>query len=424
MTTEEKVQKQLEDIKTSLETSQKDKLKAAVDQMQAALETKNAETIKKAMDDNLKTINDGLKELGDWRKEKTDTDKENQKALDNLIAQIGEINKNTQPVTVKSFGQLFSEALEQKEHQEGIQSVSKNRPYKIELFKRKDGLAIPQTIEMKTVGDMITSSNLTGDGVATYSPKNALLKGHRVNFRDLIPTTYSPTGLYVHYSETGGEGSITRQTEGSSKSQIDYDFTEVKTASSYVAGFARFSKQMMRNLPWLNGTLPRLLLRDFYKNENALFWATVVAAATGSTTTVESADEKQLIDLITNQLDANFDPTAVLISNRGIARILKNLATAGYYLGSGSIVGNQDGSIKIMNTTLVPANWVSNDKVLIYDADYLERIEVESIAVEFFEQDSDNATKNKITARIECLEEINPMLGSSLIYADMGNASF
>jgi hypothetical protein len=423
-TVEQKMQKQLDDLKTGLETSLSEKSKAdlqkAVTEMQTALESKNADAIKKAISENIGTINDGLKALSDWRTEKNEKDEANQKALDGLLTQIKEINLNTRPTKVKTFGELFNEALAKPENIEGIASVRKGVPFKIELFKKGD----PVAIDMKVVGDMTTSGNLTGDSVATYSTTNALLKGHRINLRDLIPTTYSPTGLYVHYKESGGEGAMARQTEGSDKDQVDYDFTEVKTASSYVQGFARFSKQMMKNLPWLQGTLPRLLMRDFFKKENSLFFTTAANAATGSTSTVETDSEKLLLDLITNQLDANFDPSFCLISNKGLARILKNLYTNGYYQGSGSIVGNVDGTVRVMNVPLINASWVTNDKILIVDKDFLERIEVESVAVEFFEQDYKNVTQNKITARIECLEEINPMLPSSLIYADGGNASF
>jgi hypothetical protein len=435
-TPEEQVQEQLEGIKKGLETnftSKAAELAQAVENMQTALKSENAETIKKAISENLGTVNQGIKDLSDWRKDKDDKDEKNQKALDDLLVQIKQINKNTQPKgEVVTFGDLFNEALSKKENIEGINSVGKNRPYKIQLFKRDDsGFAVPQSVELtdrvtKTSGILLTSDHLTGDSQATYGPSPILYKGHRINFRDLLPTVFSPTGLYVQYRENSAAGTATvaRQTEGSAKQTMDYAFTEVKTATQYVAGTLRFAKQMARNLPWMQGTLPRLMLRDFYMSENTLFFATASAAATGSTTTVETADEKQLIDLITNQLDANFDPSFILMSNKGVARILKNLYGTGYYFGSGSIIGNQDGTVKIMNTQIINASWVTADKAFIFDRDYLERIEVESLAVEFFEQDQDNVPKNLITARIECMEEINPMLPSSMIYTDMGNASF
>ena len=176
--------------------------------------------------------------------------KKNQAALDQLIAEKSAKkvdNKN------KSFGEAYNEAIAEafEAKQAEIKEFQKNKNAKL-------------TIDLKSVGTMTLGNNLTGDGQATYNQRQGLVPSQKVNFRDLIPTAVSPTGLYVTYRETGSEGSIGIQTEGNAKSQIDYDLTEVKVVSDYIAGFARFSKQMMFQLPFLQNTLQRMLLRDFY----------------------------------------------------------------------------------------------------------------------------------------------------------------
>lgn len=405
------VMEKLEEIKGSLETSQKDKLKAAVDQMQAALETKNAETIRKAMEDNLKTVNDGLKELGDWRKEKTDADKENQKALDNLIVQLTELNKGNKGKNVKSFGEVFNEEYNEDRHKEMVDALKQGRKFKMEL---------------KSVGNMTLSNNLlSGDSVASYAPNQAILPGQSTNMRDYVRTVNSDTGLYVHYRESAGEGAIATQTEGSAKGQIDFDFTEVKTVNQYVAGFARVSNQVLRSLPYVKAVLPALLLREFFVAENSAFWTTVSGTATGSTTTVESDDVKQLMDLIKNQRKAKFKPSYVFISHEGANKINKLLYGSGIgFQGVAGVTTLPNGTFAISGVPVIAADWVADDKVLIIDSTFIERIEVEGLKLEFFEQDSDNVQKNLITARIECYEAINLMMPASAIYADMGNASF
>lgn len=105
-------------------------------------------------------------------------------------------------------------------------------------------------------------------------------------------------------------------------------------------------------------------------------------------------------------------------------KLNKALYTNGYYQGSGGVVSYPNGSVQISGVNVIAADWVTDDKVLIVDQDYLERIEVDGLKVEFFEQDSDNVQKNLITARVECWEAVNLMLPASAIYADMGNASF
>jgi HK97 family phage major capsid protein len=334
--------------------------------------------------------------------------KANQKALDELIAaknakQIAASNK-------KSFGDAFAETMAEafESKQAEFKAFAKDRNAKLVL-------------DLKAVGDMTLTSNLTGDGQATYNTRQGLVPSQKINFRDLIPTTQSPTGLYVTYRETGSEGAIAVQTEGSAKGQIDYDLTEVKVVSDYIAGFARFSKQMMAQLPFLQSSLQRMLLRDFYKKENAQFFSVTSGAATGSTTTSASVDAEQLVDWIANQLNANFNASFVLVNYSQWARLLKTKPVD--YSVPGGVIIDPTGNIRICGVPVIGASWVTDDKALIIDSDYLERVETESLRVEFSYEDADNFTKNLVTARVECFEDINVMRTDALIYADFGNVS-
>lgn len=326
--------------------------------------------------------------------------KKNQAALDQMIAEktAKTVNNKT-----KSFGDAFSEQVAEafEAKQAEIKEFQKNKNAKL-------------TIDLKAVGTMTTSANLSGDGVATYNSRQGLVPAQKINFRDLIPTAVSPTGLYVTYRETGTEGSIGIQTEGNAKSQIDYDLTEVKVVSDYIAGFARFSKQMMFQLPFLQNTLQRMLLRDFYKKENSTFFSAVSSAATGSTTTSASVDAEQLVDWIANQLDANFEASFALVSYAQWADLLKTKPTD--YSVPGGFVIDANGNVRIAGVPVIGASWVTNDKALIIDANYLERVETEGLRVEFSYEDSDNFQKNLVTARVECFEDINIMRTDAIIY--------
>jgi hypothetical protein len=326
--------------------------------------------------------------------------KKNQAALDQLIAEKAakKVDNKT-----KSFGEAYSETIAEafESKQAEIKEFQKNKNAKL-------------VIDLKSVGTMTTSASLTGDGQATYNQRQGLVPAQKVNFRDLIPTAVSPTGLYVTYRETGSEGSIGIQTEGNLKSQIDYDLTEVKVVSDYIAGFARFSKQMMFQLPFLQNTLQRMLLRDFYKKENATFFSTVSSAATGSTTSSASIDVEQLVDWIANQLDANFDASFALVSYAQWATLLK---TKPYdYSVPGGVVIDPTGNIRIAGVPVIGASWVTNGKALIIDSNYVERVETEGLRVEFSYEDSDNFQRNLVTARVECFEDINLLRTDAMIY--------
>ncbi len=293
--------------------------------------------------------------------------KKNQAALDQLIAEKSAKkvdNKN------KSFGEAYNEAIAEafEAKQAELKEFQKNKNAKL-------------TIDLKSVGTMTLGNNLSGDGVATYNQRQGLVPAQKINMRDLIPTAVSPTGLYVTYRETGTEGSIGIQTEGNAKSQIDYDLTEVKVVSDYIAGFARFSKQMMFQLPFLQNTLQRMLLRDFYKKENSTFFTAVSTAATGSTTTSASVDAEQLVDWIANQLDANFEASFALVSYAQWADLLKTKPTD--YSVPGGVIIDPNGNIRIAGVPVIGASWVTNDKALIVDASYLERVETEGFPPAF-----------------------------------------
>lgn len=333
--------------------------------------------------------------------------KKNQAALDQLIAEKAAKKIESKS---KSFGEAYTESIAEafEAKQDEIKEFQKNKNAKL-------------TIDLKSVGTMTLGNNLTGDGQATYNSRQGLVPAQKINMRDLIPTAVSPTGLYVTYRETGTEGSIGIQTEGLAKNQIDYDLTEVKVVSDYIAGFARFSKQMMFQLPFLQNTLQRMLLRDFYKKENATFFNAVSSAATGSTTTSATVDAEQLVDWIANQLDANFDASFALVSYAQWARLLKTKPMD--YSVPGGVIIDPNGNIRIAGVPVIGASWVTDDKALIIDSNYIERVETEGLRVEFSYEDSDNFQKNLVTARVECFEDINLMRTDAVIYGDFGNES-
>jgi HK97 family phage major capsid protein len=325
---------------------------------------------------------------------------EMQKQIDVAFA----AKKTSEAKEVKFFNELVEEKLE-------------GRMEEMENTLKKGGKFRLEMPEAKT---MTIAGNVTGNPVTSYSLRQAIQPAQLVNFRDLVPTVRSESGLYTFYKEnTGLTNNIAAQTEGSLKGANDYSLTETKIVNSYIAGFSRFSKQMMKSLPFLSQTLPRMLQRDFFKAENASFFTTVSGAATGTTTTTETVDLKQLVQLIANQKAANFNPSYILVSPSQQAKILIDTINAGYYVGSGSVQIGTGGDITIWGVPVISATWVTNDKALVIDSDYIERVEVEGIAIEFSYEDSDNFQKNLVTARIECYEAINLMLPNSAIYATL-----
>jgi HK97 family phage major capsid protein len=301
-------------------------------------------------------------------------------------------------------GKSFSEALSEK-----LEGVN------IEAEMRKNGRLHIQLPEVKTI---TLASNLSGDSVATYNSRQAINPAQLVNFRDFVPTTQSPTGLYVTYREaTGNANNIAAQLEGSLKQENNYSLTEVKTVNQFIAGFSKFSRQMLASLPFMSQTLPRLLTRDFFRAENAAFFSTVSGAATGSTTTSASADLGKIIQLIGNLRAGDFAASVVFVSNAQWSLLLNESFTNGYYMGAGGLTIGQSGVLNIAGVPIVGCNWVPNDRAFLIDNSFLERVEVNGVNIELSYEDQNNFVTNMVTARIECYEAINLMLPNSAIYA-------
>jgi HK97 family phage major capsid protein len=272
-------------------------------------------------------------------------------------------------------------------------------------------------IETKVVGNMTIATNLTGSAVATVQDGVSIVPSQKINFSDLVPTVNSATGIYVIYRETGAEGSISNQTEGASKSQQDYDLTAVTFNAAYLSGFTRYSKQMAQDLPFLQSFLPTALRRDYFKAENLQFYTALAAAATASTT-AKTVDVEQLVDDMGSLEAIDYDVTGIVLNPKDWANIAIT-KPADYSLPG--IVTFVNGRLAINGVPVYKASWMPVDKYLMGDWSYAKKIAVDGLAVEFFEQDADNVTKNLITARIEQRVVLGIDRPNAFIHGDFGN---
>ena len=389
---------ELEGLKSTLETSISEKTKSEIaDQLKSVVASIDEKMSAFANgSDSAEAVKAMTVELNALKAEQAAI----LKGFDLLQTRVKSTGKTAE--NKKSFGDVFSDTL--KNNFEAFQAIKKGNPIRFDL---------------KAVGTMTLGNNLTGDGVASYAVNQAILPAQKTNFRDLMGTSISSTGLYVQYRETGSEGSISVQTEGNPKTQIDYDFSEIKVVEDYIAGFARFSKQMMKQLPWMETTLVRILTRDFFKAENAAFKNDFETQAGSTVTSTETDTVKYIMDLIAGQNNNNFNASYALVNYTNFAALNKLLYTNGYYQGSGGVVSQPNGGITISGTPIVPVSWMTSDRIAIFDRDYLERVETEAVAVEFSMEDSDNFQRNLITARIECQEALNVMLPASALYTTL-----
>lgn len=388
----EAVEKAAKEVQDKLDA----KLKSQEEAINAKLEaikndtTKSAEEKLKATEDALKLDIKGLVER--------------QNELDALIGKA----RAKEEAKIKTFGEVLASSL--KESHEAISGVTKGSPVKLNL---------------KDVGTMTIANNLTGAGVITYQNQPALAPMPMLNFRDLVPSVNSATGIYSLYRGSGIEGSISSQTTpGNPKTQIDFDYTQATYTARYLSGFVRIDKSMMQDLPFLMSYLPFELLREFDIAENAKFYTDLTGVVTGSTTTPTTPDNdaEAILYYIANLMTARYRPNGIVVNPKQWATLMMT-AKGNFYSVPGGITIDASGQMRIAGIPIFVADWVADNRVIVGDWTRAKRVVTDDLKIEFFEQDSDNVQRNLVTVRIECREVLAIDRLDAFVFANMASIS-
>jgi hypothetical protein len=262
------------------------------------------------------------------------------------------------------------------------------------IIKVKKG----NTVEVKAVGDMSTG-NLTGDEPRTQNFDIVKFPSQKVNVSDIVGSVNIDGGTYTYTVEGAGEGAIGAQTEGATKNQRDYDFTNVDVTTDFIAGFARYSRKMVNNLSYITSALPQLLRRDYFKAENAAFNTVLVAQATASTLTFAgsgSSKVQMLMDEIAKLEDLDYDTNGIVIRPSDYMDMLKAAKD-----DLQSAVTFEAGVLRIAGVQIFKATWVTANKYFVGDWSRVNKINTEGLSLEFSDSEGTNFVKNMITARIE-----------------------
>ena len=152
------------------------------------------------MAENVKSIKDDTTNaIADLKSDIKVTRDEMQNQIDGVLA----AQKKAAKKEVKFIDDLIIEKLDGR-LDEMEKSMKSNGKFRIDLSEAKS---------------MTLSASLTGDAQASYAPNASILPSQAINFRDLIPTVRSTSGLYVFYKETSTTNNIAAQTEGSNKGE-------------------------------------------------------------------------------------------------------------------------------------------------------------------------------------------------------------
>lgn len=401
------LQKQLQGFFTAMQDNLEQKQKDQLQGMILRVETLAQEIGSAVSKKDLEPIQAELTKIAGQATEMMANQTKNQEVIDKFVAEHNAKIRNNQEEKQpfeEAWKGMTSQLIDNKE---GIQQLQKYRDAKMEF-------------ELKT--SMTTANGIGGSGLGTqsYNPRQGLVPAQQTNMRDLLPTVQSTDGTFITFRETNAAQAFGVQTENSAKANVLYVFTPGTATLKYIAGFATVTKQLLFNLNFLNGSLSRMLVRDFYKKENNYLYTTMAAAATGSNYWTATADIEEFIAAIANQRSADFEASWCVVNWTEWGRLLVTKPND-YSLPAGTIINNQ-GTVTIAGMPVIGTSYATGDKILLWDRDYVERVEGESLRVEVSYENQDNFEKNLVTFRAECFEEINMLRTDAIIYKDLGNS--
>jgi HK97 family phage major capsid protein len=342
------------------------------------------------------------------------------KAFDSKVEQINE--------QMEKSNKTLAEAInEVKEAKAAFGKLSANAEKKVATsyaehvnnIKAEIGSAIEkgwnEIKSLKAVGVMTIGNNLTGSVYTSYVDNPALrsfVNPHLRSVFNIIPVSTGSVS-FPRGNTPVGEGSFGKQTEGSAKPQVDYDVTVVNTALSFIAGYAKVSRQMIDDLPFLQAYLQQSLIEDFQKAEDTYYLNAIASSATAGSSSGANTAEK-FIDYVAQLGALNWTPNLALTTHAGWAGLLKT-KPSDYSVPGGMVIDN-NGNVRIVGVPVIPHSLVTASKIYVMDTTKFAIAQQSGLAVRSTEFDQDDFIKNLITFRAEARCELLQFQPSAAIY--------
>lgn len=297
------------------------------------------------------------------------------------------------PASVKNLYGLIADTIQQNKE--------------VFLEAEKKSIPVPKIeIDTKTVGN-IASANLSGTNYINYLPwQPGMEPTGQTRFRDIFPT-YQSEGDFINYPRANtpiGEGSFNRQTEAAAKQQVDRDYTMVALTLKPMAGYAIVSRQSLRNIPFLQSWLPTSMMEQLLDTEDTDFANTLVAAATGSSTTTGitiAAD--RIVHLIKNLRKNKYAANAVMIDPDVWAEIL-TYRTTNIRDFREIITVDANGNVRILGRPIYDVNWLTGRRVLVGDTRKAGIVQSEGLTMRQSDSHGTTFISNEVTFLLERTE--------------------
>lgn len=400
------LEKQLNEIKTSLETTAKEDAKKAAEAAVAEVKQQLSDAETKAGNAEKEVT-----ELKTWQVKKDEADKKRDEWIDKQVVE-GKRVPIGEPET-KSFNQILCETIER--------NADKIRNYKPGAHLRLDMMPEVKANdkgerETKAVGDMTISNNFPGAALLYQDRRTDMIMNpyNRVWLADVLPQGSSNGTSVIYPKENGGEGAVGLWEDPTvNKPQMDIDITTQTAYFKWLAGIAIVDREMLDDVALIQSYLQSKMLISLKTAENA-FVLNGTSGTNPVTGLLQAATPyngtytdgvRVIVDAgwgqIVEDTEMFYSPTHVVLSPRTAVKIGLNQATGSgeFDLPAGSIAfaaGKLQvaGIENVSTTSLGPDNFVVFDKTALM---FIRRMQPE---LRIFE-DSILAKINKVMFRIE-----------------------
>lgn len=290
-------------------------------------------------------------------------------------------------------------------------------------IKASEGGAMVGRLEVKANGDLeqkavgnISSANLTGTGnnyVSYLDWQPGMEPLGQDHFRSIFRTIQSETD-FVRFPRANtpiGEGSFARVNEGSTKPQVDRDYTMIDLTLKPMAGYAIVSRQSLRNIIFLQSWLPTSMMEQLMDQEDTDFANALVAAATGSTSTTGFTDTSsfgKLIAYLTRLRVAKYTPNFIAGDPMVWANLLtlKSAGSEAFYQQPGFVTVTADGQMRILGIPFYPVNWLGGGRIIIGDSRKAAIVQSEGLVLRQSDSHASIFTSNEVAFLLERTEAL------------------
>lgn len=285
---------------------------------------------------------------------------------------------------------------------------------------RPQGKGFSAELDSKAVGVMLESTNLTGDAYVSYVDNPFMRSFVNPHLRSVFGIVPVSTGsvTFPRGANPVGEGSVAEQVEGAKKAQLDYDVEMVNVPLKYVAGFAKISRQMIDDLPFVQSYLQTSLIEDFQKQENIKYLNAIAASASAGTSSGANTAEK-FIDYIAQLGGANWNANLILTTFAGWSSVLKTLPSGGSYSVPGGLTIDNNGNVRIMGIPVIPHSQVTAGKAYVMDTNKYKIAQQAGLGIRTTDSNEDDFVKNILTFLVESRCELLQFQPTAAIYGNI-----